>query len=158
FGRATRLVIVCHGTTFSRGRGSAMLNTILTITMCLFMLTLNGCALISPQPTPPRETPTTPHELQVLPRKAHIGSANDPKLGSCKLDVNVWELPGITPPDKNSVYMGDRGKLLGVLACHEEVAIMRLAWSNTDQEFWAFVKSSGSLEGWIPLNLLDLTP
>jgi hypothetical protein len=137
-----------------------MLNTILTIMMCLFLLTLNGCALMSPQPDSPRETqtPTTPDELQILPRIARVGNDNDPKLGSCKLDVNVWELPGVAPSDKNSAYMGDRGKLLGVLACHAEVTIVRLAWSDTDQEFWAFVKSSDSLEGWVPLNLLDLTP
>lgn len=135
-----------------------MLNTILTITMCLFMLTLNGCALISPQPTPPRETqiPTTPHELQVLPKKASIGCTGDPKLDPG--GISIWELPGVKPSDPNSAYMGDRGNLLGVLPCYKEVTIWDFAWSDTDQEFWAFVKSSGSLEGWIPLNLLDLTP
>jgi len=124
----------------------------------VLLLLQAGCAVVPPATPTSVPTPLAPVELRVLPRKARIGSANSPKMGPCGVDINVWELPGVKPSDPNSAYMGDRGEILGTLPCRTEVAITGYAWSDTDQEFYVYVRAHSGLEGWIPINLVDLTP
>lgn len=100
-------------------------------------------------------TPIPPIELQTLPRNTRIGCTGHPELDPS--GVSVWELPGVKPSDPDSAYRGDRGEWLGALPCYTEVTIVDYAWSETDQEFWAYVRTSDALEGWVPLNELDLS-
>ena len=104
------------------------------------------------QNEPPRETPVPPIELLDLPRTARIDCHEDPNLN--RGDVVVWELPGVEPPDPDSAYEGDRGERLGSLSCCTVVTVTDCAWSETDQEFWAYLETQ-DLEGWVALGLLD---
>lgn len=128
------------------------------IVASVLLLETGGCGLIFETPPFPKNapTPTPPIELQTLPRRArvHVGYVH-PEWGPG--EIYVWELPGITPADLDSAYMGDRGNPLGTLLRGTEVTIMDYAWSEADQEFWVYVRASDGLEGWITLNELDLT-
>lgn len=121
------------------------------------ILFLAGCTVRwdrSAQETPV-ETPIPPPELMDLPVDAKIRCYDDPNLD--RGEVVVWELPGVEPPDPNSAYMGARGERLGTLRPCAVATIASYAWSETDQEFWVYVDADG-LEGWVPLNLVDLVP
>lgn len=127
------------------------------IAIGLLLLVLASCAMLFTEPAIPSvPAPTAPIELQVLPRSARIGCIDHPTLGPS--GVSVWELPGVKPSDPDSAYMGDRGKWLGAVPCQTGVTITSYAWSETDQEFWAYIKASDGLKGWVTLAQLDLSP
>lgn len=130
----------------------------LVVASILLLVQADGCGVIFETPPFPQNvaTPTPPVELQVLPRSARIGCIDHPALGPS--GVSVWELPGVKPSDPDSAYRGDRGKWLGVVPCRAEVTVTSYAWSETDREFWVYVKASNGLEGWAPIDELDLTP
>jgi hypothetical protein len=117
-------------------------------------LLLVGCMAASPQDSlgAALETPTPPVELANLPRRGQTKCSDDPNLNQGA--VNVWELPGVEPPDPNSAYQGDRGEELASLPMCTEIVATDYAWSVTDQEFWVRIRVE-DLEGWVPLGLLD---
>lgn len=134
------------------------MKTRLVVASILLLVQAGGCGLIFETPPFPQNapTPTPPIELQTLPRNARIRVGYvHPEWGPG--EVYVWELPGLTPSDLDSAYMGERGNPLGAVLRGTEVTIVDYAWSETDQEFWAYVRTSDALEGWIPLNELDLS-
>ena len=124
----------------------------LVVANILLLAQAGGCGVIFETPPFPQNVPTPTPPRRASVRVGYI----HPKWGPG--EIYVWELPGITPSDLDSAYMGDRGNPLGTLLRGTEVTIMDYAWSETDQEFWAHVRASDALEGWILLNLLDLTP
>jgi len=138
-------------------RGSAMKTALVFIVVVASLLVLASCTVLLPQPTPQRlPTPAAPPELQILPRSAHIGCTGHPDMDPA--GVSLWELPGITPSDPDSAYRGDRGNWLGALPCYTEVTATDYAWSDTDREFYVYVRAQNGLEGWVPLSKIDLMP
>lgn len=131
----------------------------LVVASILLLAQASGCGVIFETPPFPQNvpTPTPPIELRTLPRRAsvRVGYVH-PEWGPG--EIYVWEVPGITPSDLDSAYMGDRGNPLGTLLRGTEVTIMDYAWSETDQEFWVYLRALDTLEGWVSLNLLDLAP
>ena len=103
----------------------------------------------------PPNTPNPPSTLLSLPDNAQILCHNDPKLNSG--GIYVWELPGLEPTDRNSGYMGRRGRALGLLEPCTIVTATDYAWSETDQVFWVYIKAEDA-EGWVKLDLLSFSP
>jgi len=131
----------------------------LVVASILLFAQAGGCGLIFdtspfPQDVP---TPTPPVELQTLPKNARVRVRYvHPVWGPG--EIYVWELPGLTPSDRDSAYMGERGNPLGTVLEGTEVTIVDYAWSEADQEFWVRIRAPGVPEGWILLSELDLTP
>ena len=114
---------------------------------------LAGCVLRQSEPPTDKPRPTPPAELLLLPRRARIDCAADPRTNAA--GVNLWELPGTKPSDPNSAYQGNRGKLIGTIQGCTEVTATEYSWSETDQMFWVRVRDASGLEGWLPVHLLD---
>ncbi len=137
-----------------------MRTTLKLVVAGLLLLTqVGGCGAVFETPPFPQDvpTPTPPVELQTLPRNAfvRVGYVH-PEWGPG--EIYVWELPGITPSDLDSAYMGERGDPLGTVLGGTEITIVDYTWSEADQGFWVRVKIPDGLEGWISLSLLDLPP
>lgn len=119
----------------------------LVILVCaLVMIGFAAC-----QGEPQQQAPNLPTELLSLPRSAQMDCPDNPDL---RVELFVWELPGVEPSDPNSAYRGSRGERLGSLSSCTIVTITAYAWSETDQEFWVHVSAEG-IEGWITLDLID---
>lgn len=108
-----------------------------------------GC--VSTGETQPKETPPFPAELG-LPMDAEVHCNHDPNLDRAK--IALWELPGVTPSDPNSAYMGNRGRMLGQISNCTTVTVTQFAWSEMDQEFWVYIETE-EVEGWVSLGLID---
>lgn len=125
---------------------------------------LNAC---TSSQSNPQMTPIPPPELLKLPADGLVRCAAHPNID--QLGPVVWELPGIPPQDPNSNIRGDRGKDLGVVKNCSTVTLTDYAWSETDKEFYVYIKTenpddiietntTNRLEGWVPSHFLDLSP
>lgn len=86
---------------------------------------------------------TPPVFTYALPQKAEIKSY-----------VAIWEFPGLPPLDKNSDFVGYRGKHLGT-TIEGEIEVSDYEWSDTDKGYYVYIVQ-GELKGWIPLEFVQL--
>lgn len=114
------------------------------IFVLLFVLTgcISNLSFTSSTPTP-ASTPTPPLEITNLPVMMHV-----------KDNWVIWELPGLPPLDSNSDFTGWTGQRLGVTTAGE-VEILEYAWSDTDKEFYVYIKQN-DIEGWVPFEALAI--
>lgn len=124
----------------------------LALTSLIFILCCVSC--LGTVIDPSQATPPPPAELASLPRQAQALCYHDVNFD--KAEYILWEFPGVSPPDQNSAYQGERGRQLGEVKSCDPVTIISTSWSEADQEYWVQIKADGK-SGWLKLRYLSLS-